>query len=88
MELIITLRDFVFMLIGFALGYAIKCIQCKSKIENLEEIIIGSVVLFVWVYSKLVLQIDDWWLNIFVGIVLAHFFNMEVLKKKLGGLIK
>jgi hypothetical protein len=87
MEFLVQLHDVIFFLIGFILGYIVKAVQQKTQIKNLEEIVFGLIIIGVWAYTKIVLQVDDWWLNIFVGLVLAHFFDMKTLKEKLAKVI-
>ena len=87
MEIIIQFRDVIFLFIGFVAGYMLRCFAAKHHNEKMEKIIIGAIVVAVWAYNNLTSQPQNWWLNVSMGIVLAHFFELKNVKKKIGELI-
>lgn len=81
MEILIQLHDLGFFFAGMALGYGLKSLLISKVGEKIEKTIFGFVVVFAWLYANIFLQVGDWWLNVFMGLVLVQLFDVSKLKE-------
>lgn len=83
----ISLSTIIGTAIGFVIGFVVRGFFQKSDSKRAERFLFGVVLLSVWIYNNFYLQLDNFWLNIAVAIVLTHFFDLKDLQKKIVGVV-
>jgi hypothetical protein len=81
MAISIMLRDIIAFLIGLVVGYFTRVFISKYFGEEIEKVLFGMVVVASWVYVNVILQVGDWWINLFMALVIVQFFDPRKLKE-------
>lgn len=70
----------VSFLLGFVIGSVVTSLLHKTKNESVERLLFGLIICGIWVYNNFVIQVDNWLLNMLLGVVVAHFFDLKQIK--------
>lgn len=87
MAFLIQTHDFIILGIGICIGWLLKAYIPKVNANLLLKIIIGSIVFCLWILNNIYGDGSNIFLNLLVGVLVAHFFELQMLKEKLIGLI-
>ena len=77
----ISVEAIVGFIIGLPVGYILKTILIRTKGEKFEQTIFGLIIVGAWLYMNIALQAGDFWLNMFMALVVVQVYNPAPLMK-------